>query len=178
LGLADARTQAKEALAAVVAGDDPAMVKKTDRSAMSFGELADDYIDRHAKPKKRTWRDDKRMLEKYVPKDWRRTNAADIRRRDTRDLLDSMVGKTPILANRVLALLRKVYNFALSRDLVDVNPCEGIERPAPERQRDRVNSIHRWVLVARLSIGGHEVASSLAGVHGTVSVLWFPVCTV
>ena len=138
LGLADARAQAKEALATVVGGGDPAMVKRADRSAISFGELADDYIERHAKPKKRTWRDDKRMLEKYVPKEWRRTNAADVRRRDIRDLLDSLVGRTPILANRVLALLRKVYNFALSRDLVEVNPCHGIERPAPERQRDRV----------------------------------------
>jgi integrase len=138
LGLADARAQAKEALATVVGGGDPAMVKKADRSAMSFGELADDYIERHAKPKKRTWRDDKRMLEKYVPKEWGRINAVDIRRRDIRDLLDSMVGKTPILANRVLALLRKVYNFALSRDLVELNPCQGIERPSPERQRDRV----------------------------------------
>ena len=138
LGLADARAQAREALATVVGGGDPAMVKRVDRSAISFGELADDYIERHAKPKKRTWRDDERMLEKYVPKDWRRTNAADILRRDIRDLLDSLVGRTPILANRVLALLRKVYNFALSRDLVEVNPCHGIERPAPERQRDRV----------------------------------------
>jgi integrase len=138
LGLADARAQAKEALASVVGGADPAMAKKADRSAMSFGELAGDYIERHAKPKKRTWGDDKRMLEKYVPKEWHRTNAANIRRRDIRDLLDSLVSRTPILANRVLALLRKVYNFALSRDLVEVNPCHGIERPAPERQHDRV----------------------------------------
>ena len=138
LGLADARAQAKEALATVVGGGDPAMVKRADRSAISFGELSEDYIERHAKPKKRTWRDDKRMLEKYVPKEWHRTNAADIHRRDIRDLLDSLVVRTPILANRVLALLRKVYNFALSRDLVEANPCHGIERPAPERQRDRV----------------------------------------
>ncbi len=138
VGLADARAQAKEALATVVGGGDPAMAKKADRSAISFGELADDYIERHAKPNKRSWRDDKRMLEKYVPKEWRRTNATDIRRRDIRDLLDSMVGRTPILANRFLALLRKIYNFALSRDLLEVNPCHGIERPAPERQRDRV----------------------------------------
>jgi integrase len=64
--------------------------------------------------------------------------AADITRQDVRDLLDGMVPKTPIMANRVLALLRKLYNFGLSRDMVAVSPCLGIERPVPERQRDRV----------------------------------------
>jgi hypothetical protein len=105
LSLAAARARAKEALATVVAGGDPATAKRDERTAISFSELADEYIERHAKPKKRTWRDDERMLKKYVPKEWRHTNAAEIRRRDVRDLLDSLVGRTPILANRVLALV-------------------------------------------------------------------------
>lgn len=138
LGLADARARAKHSLASVVKGIDPGAAKRVERSAITFAELAEEYIERHAKPKKRTWRDDSRMLEKYVPREWRRTKAADVERRDMRALLDGMVQRTPILANRLLALLRKVYNFGLSRDLVDRNPCHAIERPAPERQRDRV----------------------------------------
>jgi integrase len=138
LGLADARGRAKEALAAVVGGEDPAGTKREARTAITFSDLTEEYIEHHAKPKKRSWRDDERMLQKHVPREWRHTKAADIKRRDVRALLDSLVGRAPILANRVLALLRKVYNFGLSRDLVEVNPCHGIERPAPEHQRDRV----------------------------------------
>ena len=138
LGLADARAKAKESLASVVGGEDPAGTKKENRAAITFSELAKEYIERHAKPKKRTWRDDERMLQKYVPKEWRHMKAADIKRRDVRAVLDSVVVRAPILANRLLALLRKLYNFGLSRDLVEMNPCHGIERPGAEHQRDRV----------------------------------------
>ncbi len=138
LGLADARAKAKEALAAVVGGHDPAGAKSADRQALTFANLIEEYIERHAKPKKRSWRDDERMLGKYVPKEWLRTRVSDIKRGDVRTLLDSLVGRAPVLANRVLALLRKLYNFGLSRDLVEANPCHGIERPAAEHQRDRV----------------------------------------
>jgi integrase len=44
------------------------------------------------------------------------------------------------MANRVLACLRKVYSFGVRWDLVEASPCFGIERPAAERQRDRVLS--------------------------------------
>jgi hypothetical protein len=138
LGLADARARAREALGAVLSGRDPAGTKRAARRAPTFADLADEYIERHAKPNKRTWLGDVRMLRRYVPPDWRWMKAADITRQDVRDLLDGMVPKTPIMANRVLALLRKVYNFGLSRDMVAVSPCLGIERPVPERQRDRV----------------------------------------
>jgi hypothetical protein len=110
LGFADAKALAKDALASVVKGIDPAADKCVERSAVTFAELAEEYIEGHAKPKKRTWRDDARMLKKYVPREWHRTKAADVERRDIRTLLDALVQRTPILANRVLALLRKVYN--------------------------------------------------------------------
>jgi len=138
IGLADARASAKQALGAILSSRDPAGAKRAARRAPSFGDLVQEYIERHAKPKKRTWREDGQILRRCVPKDWFQMAAADVSRRDVRDLLDAMVQRTPIQANRLLALLRKLYNFGLSRDLVEGNPCQGIERPAPERQRERV----------------------------------------
>jgi len=138
LGLADARSKAKAALAVVVSGGDPAAAKRADRDAPTFAELVEVYLERHAKPRKRSWRDDERMLRRYVPKEWYRVRASDVTRRDIRDLLDSMVARTPILANRILALLRKLYNFGVAREIVTASPCLGVDRPAPERQRDRV----------------------------------------
>ena len=44
------------------------------------------------------------------------------------------------MANRTLALVRKMFNFAIERDWLEVNPCQMVKRPAPERQRDRVLS--------------------------------------
>src|SRR5262249_1613729 len=43
-------------------------------------------------------------------------------------------------ANRVLAYIRKIYNWGISQDLVDNNPCFQIPRPTPEKSRDKVLS--------------------------------------
>ena len=51
----------------------------------------------------------------------------DIKRRDVRDLLDDIAVRAPIMANRVLALVRKMFNFAIERDWLDVNPCHMIK---------------------------------------------------
>ena len=45
----------------------------------------------------------------------------------------------PIYANRVQALIHKMFNFALARDYgIDFNPCTGVEKPGRDRARDRV----------------------------------------
>jgi integrase len=44
----------------------------------------------------------------------------------------------PIAANRLLSALRKLFNWALERDLIAVSPCAGVKPLAAERSRDRV----------------------------------------
>ena len=44
----------------------------------------------------------------------------------------------PIQANRTLAVIRKMYNWALARDLVDHNPCLMVKPQGREQARDRV----------------------------------------
>jgi integrase len=139
LGLADARVKAKAALAAVVVhGEDPAAKKRTDRQAPTFRDVVTEYLEKHAKPRKRSWRADERMLNRYCPSDWWPRKAQLITRRDIREVLDTVVTTKPIMANRLLACLRKAFNVAVQRDLVATSPCVAIERPAQERRRDRV----------------------------------------
>jgi integrase len=140
LSLADARAKARDVLASVVKGEDPATEKRASREAATFADLASEYIEKHAKPKKRSWKEDERILRVYVPKSWLVAPASTITRRDVRDLVETLAKTAPIMANRVLACLRKVFNFGIKRELVIVNPCFQIERPSPERQRDRVLS--------------------------------------
>jgi len=136
--LADARAKAREVLAMVVQGADPVGERQAERAAPTFAELADEYLERHARPKKRSWKLDERMLRRHVPRAWHSMPAHTITRRQVRELLDAIVVRTPIQANRVLALLRKIWNFGIKRDLVELNPCTLIDRPAVERQRERV----------------------------------------
>ena len=108
---------------------------------LTFGELATIYIERHAKVKKRTWRDDERNLKVDLLPAWKDRPAESIRRRDVAELLDRIVERgAPILANRVKALTSKIFNVGIGRGLVENNPATGVAMPAKERQRDRVLS--------------------------------------
>lgn len=141
LSLADARLKAKEALLEAARGTDPASVKAAERTAETFEELSEEYLTRHAKAKKRSWKEDERIIKRELLPRWKNLKAKAIQRREVIHLLDGIVDRgAPIQANRVLALARKVFNFGIQRDLVSTNPCWQIPAPGKEKRRDRVLS--------------------------------------
>lgn len=73
-------------------------------------------------------------------KRWGHLTVKDMTRREIRTVLDEIAERAPIMANRTLALVRKIFNFAIERDWLEANPCQMIKRLAPEKQRDRVLS--------------------------------------
>jgi integrase len=122
-------------------GADPAAEKQDGRKAQTIGDLAELYITKWAKPKKRSWKMDDNLLRHKVLPRWQHRAIADITRQDVRMLVEDIAeGGAPIVANRVVALLSKMFAFALDRDLVTVSPAVRIARPGHERQRDRVVS--------------------------------------
>lgn len=148
--LANARREMLAIKAAVAKGHDPATERQADRrdaiTAPTFRDLADEYLKRHAigrdpdKPHKRSWREDRRIIEAYL-KDWHQRKAASITRREVIALLDDIADRAPTMANRVLALVRKVYNFGVVKDRVGSNPAHQVPPPGgAERERDRVYS--------------------------------------
>lgn len=109
------------------------------RRAPSVADLADDYIERHAKPNKRTWRQDAAMLKADVLPRWARLKAKSIERADVIALLDAIVDRgAPMQAGKVLALVRKLFNFGIERGVLAVNPATRIPRPTRPRIRNRV----------------------------------------
>ena len=139
LSLADARKKARNVLHDVGNGKDPAAQKAADRIAETIGELATEYLDRHAKPRKKSWREDERIIQKELLPRWKHRKVRELTRREVRALIDTVAERpAPIMANRVLALVRKMLNFALENDWIDANPAVKIPRPGDERARDRV----------------------------------------
>lgn len=140
LSLADARKKAKDALHAVAHGRDPGADKQADRRAETFGELATEYLESHAKPNKRSWKEDERILDHDLLPDWRGRRAKSITRRDVRVVMKRIAEDRghPIMANRTLALVRRIFNFAIEREIVVANPCHKVPAPGTERERDRV----------------------------------------
>ena len=83
---------------------------------------------------------------------WGGRTIHEITRRDVHDLLDRVVSRgSPITANRVLAAVRKMFAWAMSRDIVTASPCAGVPPPSSETSRDRVLSDDELRLIWKAS---------------------------
>jgi len=147
LSLAEARRDAFGVLGAVERGEDPAEKRKQDRNAGTFEELAQLYLEMHARPHKKaaSIKEDTRILTTYLLPAWGRRTFQSITRSDVIRLLDEIKFKrgAPVMANRVKALASTIFNFAARKALVPetfANPCTNVEQPTKEKSRDRVLS--------------------------------------
>ena len=141
LSLAQARDRARDALRDVTDGSDPGLEKRADRSAETVAALVDRYLTDYAKLRKRSWKEDERILTTEVLPRWRHRAVREITRDDVLDLLDGIVARgAGTMANRTLAVIRKMFNVAIagrSRP-IDHNPAAHVPAPAAETSRDRV----------------------------------------
>lgn len=143
LGLNEAKAKYLDALKLHRQQTDPAAQKqekkRNEREAPTLSALVAEYIERWAKPRKRSWQEDARILNKDVLPRWGALKAKAIRKRDVIALLDDIVDRgARIQANRTLACIRRLFNFAVEKDLIDATPCLGIRAPSEENKRDRV----------------------------------------
>jgi len=127
----------------VKTGGDPAATKQdeiqAEKDADTITELVEEYITKWAKPRKRTWQEDQRILDKDIIPAWGKRKAKDVTRRDVIRLLDGLVDRgAPIMANKTHAILHKMFRFAVGRDVVPFNPVADMPKPAKVRRRDRV----------------------------------------
>ena len=96
------------------------------------------FVERHC-AKLRTGREVARVLNREVVSRWKGRGLSEISKADVHELLDAIADRpAPIQANRVLAYLNKLCRWAMSRGIIERNPCDGLERPAQEKARDRV----------------------------------------
>jgi len=99
-------------------------------------------VEEYAKGKKRSWREDQRILidgPYFIH--FRERKADEITRGEIVDRLQKIKRDNgPVMANRCLAAIRKMYNWAIRNGKInlDFNPAMGIDRPGGEIERDRV----------------------------------------
>lgn len=139
LGLADAREIARNKLADVQKGLDPATLKQAEREADSFKALAERYLAERARVKKkpRSAREDEKNINRKLLPAWGTNKANNIKRRDVIALVDGIGKRAPIQANRILALISKIFNFAIAKEIVEINPAVRVVKPSSERIRER-----------------------------------------
>lgn len=146
--LATARTMARDSLAKVASGSNPAADKAEERRKAQDHDgtveaVSKVFIKRHAKANNRArWAAEvERLLEKDVWPAIGRKRMEDVKRTDLAKLLSNIVERgAPILANRVRAVVRKFFAWSVSEGLLETSPATGLKAPSKERARDRVLS--------------------------------------
>jgi integrase len=132
--VAAAREQAKSLRRRVDVGEDPLEEREAERAAPTVAELCDRYLAEHA-ARKRTGEGDWSMAERFVrPRlGSRKVGAITF---DDLDGLHRRVTKEngPYTANRVAALLSKMFALSIRWRMRTDNPAKGIERNHEERR--------------------------------------------
>jgi integrase len=141
VGLALARSRA-EAFRVDVAGGGDSQGARTarreeDRKAFLFNDLADQFIERYAKPLKKSWRNDDLYLRVHVRPAWGGRKTKSLSRADAAALLDEIAKTSPVSANRVQSTLSKLFNWAVESGLLDINPVARMKKRAREIAKDR-----------------------------------------
>jgi integrase len=141
IGLADARTKAFAWHAIIREGRDPAAEERrkaaAERRLPRVAAFAREYIERHAKPNKRSWREDERLLCHDVLPAIGDLRVDTVTRRDIVLLLDAIRDRgAAVLANRALAVTRRMFAFAVERGVIEASPFVGV-RASRETPRAR-----------------------------------------
>lgn len=136
LSLKDARKKAADALHDVAHGINPFAAKIETRNAPTFRMLAERYRDEYAS-KKRSHKEMSRIIDRMLVPYFGAMRAKEITRRDVKDMLEKIAKKAPIMANRTLDLLRRIFKWGIEEDLVAASPCYPIRKPGEEHARSR-----------------------------------------
>jgi integrase len=135
LNVEEARRRARDLLAKLAAGIDVQVARQARRQEPTLDKLWKNW-EAKAKPRKRSWAEDQRQYEKFL-QSWSNRRLSSIKKADVR-ALHAKIGREngPYAANRVLGLLRAMFNTADDLGYRGDNPAVGIEK-YPEVSRDR-----------------------------------------
>lgn len=160
--LEQARRKARLYFGTAADGKDPQSNIDEMRASLTVKKLAELYLERHAKPKKKTWKQDEAALNKLLIPRFGAHLAASITRADVA-IVHAEFGKDhPYAANRFVSVVRKMYNVGRQMGLVpdDMrNPGTEIVRFAEHRRRRFVTPAEMPVLAAAINNDPNEFAS-------------------
>jgi len=176
--LSAARERADEMRRLVAGGVNPIESKrreKADAPNRTFKALSDRYLTEHAERHKRprSIEEDRRNLKIHILPHWVARDYRNIKRADVIELIERIVSAgTHTAANRVHALVSKIFSFAVDADLRDDNPAARLRKRGVERVGRRVLSDHEirlfWpAIVLRPVSRGVGLALRLAALTGT-----------
>lgn len=134
----DARRIAREHRVSVDKGGHPSHDKKARRVTPTLADYATNYCDVYAvaKPlRPNTVKEARRVLSRYALPRFGKKKMVDIKASDVRAMVAlAREGSGPGQANRLLAVLSKMFNLSIADEVRISNPCRGVDR-CPDNQR-------------------------------------------
>lgn len=132
-----ARERAKELRRKIESGEDPLEAKQQRAAAPTVQALWADYRKNHLPNlAARNIADQERMWNDHILPKLGRLKLADVTSRHVDELHRSVTEGSPVVANRMVASLRKALNIAKRNRWVETNAAEGV-RKNPEHPRQR-----------------------------------------
>jgi len=146
--LEQARKVAQQWAGRVAAGGDPVAERNAqrlerEREACTVSTVADEFIEKYAKPRNRSWWEYQRILERYVKPRLGQVAIHKVTRKEIAGLLDRVANENgEVMSDRVLAVLRKLCRWQEARDDEFRSPIvAGMARTRPrDLARDRILS--------------------------------------
>ena len=145
LSVAAAREKATAALGEAAAGKDP-VAEQRERELAERRDAVEAVVTRflaeHVERNRRanTYREYKRLLEHDVLPWWKGRTVQSIARRDIVEVRNRVAERAPFLANRTVAVLKRLFRWAVDNSYVEHNVARDVDKPMAERKRDRVLS--------------------------------------
>lgn len=142
IGLNEARDRAIGLLRERAEGRDPRAALPA--SGETFGSFCRDALDRDLRKRCRpsTLREYERIIRVELLPRWERARIGSLRQSDVVRLIDEIaeVRESPVMANRVRALLSKLFGIAIRRGLVRENPLQSVPPVPTPPPRERILS--------------------------------------
>ena len=137
LTIEQARGKAAEINSAIAKGANPAQVKRGEKAELTFKDLFEEYLERHSRPNKKTWAEDKSKYDTYLAKPLGKKKLSTINRASIAVIHSALTKQGyATTANRVKALVSSIFGWGISAGLCQTNPALGIRRNR-EYSRDR-----------------------------------------
>jgi len=145
-----ARQEAQRLRRRIDTGDDPMAFRKSEREAPDMMALCKKYIEMHL-PKKRpsSQRSDLGMIRNYIGPGIGALRVSKVRYTDIERLHRQVSENAPFQANRMVALLSKMFSLAIKWGWRADNPASGIERN-PEQPRNTYLTSEQAQRLARI----------------------------
>ena len=160
---AAAREEAANLKKRIDVGEDPQAGVEADRNAKTVANLCDRYIKEHAKPKKRarSAADDEGMIRQYIMK-LKHLKVAEVSFSEVDGLHRAITASgKPHRANRVLALLSKMFSLAVRWQWRTDNPCKGVERNQEEKRHRYLSGPELATLTKALAAHKDQQAANI-----------------